>query len=323
MTIPFEAPDLERELRSLLAQIPLGKVATCGMLAEALGSGMAAKWVGHFALHHRHDDACLCHRIVRAGGLLGGYVAGDAEAKIRRLRREGVRIEEESIDLARFGFSAFASDFPLAKLRKIQEQLVRRISLRPRRRMPRLIGGVDVAYPTPEEGQAAYALVETDTGRLVWSQVVRRPVRFPYITSFLSFRELPILLELVEEVRAAGKLSEVLLVDGSGMLHPRHAGAASHLGVAADVPTVGVTKKLLCGKVDFQSMRPLESRPVVLDDRPIGAAIRPTSGSLRPIFLSPGHRVDLAFAERSVRQLLLGQRLPEPLYWADNFSNAK
>jgi deoxyribonuclease V len=145
-------------------------------------------------------------------------------------------------------------------------------------------------------------------------------VRFPYISSYLSFRELPLLLDLLDEVRAAGQLSPVVLVDGTGILHPRHAGIASHLGVLAAVATVGVTKKLLCGKVQGGDMRPLEARPVVLDDRPTGIALRPTAGSLRPIYVSAGHGVDLAFAERLVRRLLLGRRLPEPLYWADRLS---
>jgi deoxyribonuclease V len=111
-----------------------------------------------------------------------------------------------------------------------------------------------------------------------------------------------------------------VLVDGTGILHPRHAGIATHLGVVASLATVGVTKKLLCGLVDIEGMQPLESRPVLLDDRLTGVAIRPTSGSRRPIYVSPGHRVDMAFSEQLVRRLLLGRRLPEPLAWADRLS---
>ena len=67
-------------------------------------------------------------------------------------------------------------------------------------------------------------------------------------------------------------------------------------------------------------MEPRESRPVVYEDNLIGVAVRPTSGGRRPIFISPGHRVDVAFAERLVRRVLTGRRLPEPLYWADRLS---
>ena len=162
--------------------------------------------------------------------------------------------------------------------------------------MPEFVGGVDVAYPNAEEGVAAYALVETATGRLVWSTTVRRRVVFPYISTYLSFREIPILLDLLDEVRAAGRMAEVLLVDGSGILHHRHAGIASHLGVVASIPTIGVTKKLLCGSVNIEGMAPGESRPVVHEGRPIGIAIA-SDGGKPP--------ADLRFARPSRRSAVL------------------
>ena len=61
-------PDLTLCLRQLLSQVPAGLVTTCGDLAEALGNRIAAKWDGHFALHHDHDADCACHRVLRAGG---------------------------------------------------------------------------------------------------------------------------------------------------------------------------------------------------------------------------------------------------------------
>jgi deoxyribonuclease V len=312
-------PDLASCLRRLLSQIPAGRVTTCGDLAEALGNRVAATWIGYFSLHHQHDANCVCHRIVRAAGALGPFIT-TTDAKTRRLADEGVLVHDGVVDLDRFGFRDFTSDRPLEQLRQAQETIQRQIVVRPRRRIPKLIGGVDVAYPNADEGVAAYALVETATGRLVWSTTVRRPVLFPYITTYLSFREIPILLELLDEVRNAGKMTDVLMVDGSGILHHRRAGIASHLGVVASIPTVGVTKKLLCGSVDIDGMAPRESRPVVLDGQAIGVALRPTAGSRRPIFISPGHRVDLPFCEQVVRQLLVGRRLPEPLYWADRLS---
>jgi len=315
-----EVPDLSRALGDLLGQVPAGKVATCGALAEALGNRIAARWIGHFALHHDHGPQCPCHRIVRAGGVLGGYGGGSIDGKARHLGREGVVVREGLIDLERFGFDEFVSDRPLERLRQIQEAIQRRIVLQARRRIPKFVGGVDVAYPQPGIGLAAYALVETQSGQLVWSTTVRRPVAFPYISTYLSFREIPILLDLLAEVRAAGRLAEIVLVDGSGILHHRRAGIASHLGVVASLVTIGVTKKLLCGRVDMRGMAPGESRPVVHEDQLIGLALRPTAGSLRPIFLSPGHRVDVAFCEQLVRRLLTGRRLPEPIYWADRLS---
>jgi len=315
-----EIPDLVQCLRELLAQVPASHVTTYGTLAEALGNPIAARWVGHFAMHHDHTADCPCHRIVLANGALGRFIGGSEKAKARLLTAEGVRVRRGVVDVTKFRHGQFATDRPLEKLRRVQESLAKRVSLRRRKRIPKLVAGVDVSYPTAAEGVAAYALVETETARLVWSKSVRRRVVFPYITTYLSFRELPLLLDLIEAVRAAGKMSEVVLVDGSGVLHHRHAGIATHLGVVASLPTIGVTKKLLCGKVDIEGMEPHESRPVLLDEELFGVALRATGGSRRPIFVSPGHRLDVAYSERLVRQLLTGRRLPEPLYWADRLS---
>jgi len=147
-------------------------------------------------------------------------------------------------------------------------------------------------------------------------------VIFPYISSSLSFREIPVYLDLLDEVRAAGRLAEVLMVDGTGVLHERGAGVASHLGVVANVATIGVTKSMHRGEANLADMTPGESRPVFLNGRLTGAALRPTAGSRRPIFISPGTGLDLAFAEQAARGLLLGRRLPEPLYWADRLTKA-
>ena len=224
------------------------------------------------------------------------------------------------VDLERYGCGDFTSDRPLQDLADYQNRVAAKVALRPRRKVPPQVGGVDVSYIGPSEGVAAYALVEVATGELLWSTTIRRPVRFPYITSYLTFRELPLLVELIDEVRGRDRLAPVVVVDGTGVLHPRQAGIASHLGVVTGLPTIGVTKKLLCGQVDIDGLQPLESRPVVLEGQPIGAAIRPASGSRRPLFISPGSGLNLASAEQIVRAVLTGRRLPLPLYWADRLS---
>ena len=315
-------PDLPAELGRLIRQIPSGRVATCGELAEALGHVVAARWVGQFLQHHDHDGGCPCHRVVLQGGVVRRPAGGDLSAREALLAGEGIAMCGGAVDLQRYGWSAFRSTRPLERLRQVQEEVTARAVVSARRRVPKMVGGVDVSYPRPGQGVAAYALVEVETGRLAWSHTVCRPVSFPYITSYLSFRELPLHMALLEEVRAAGRLSAVVLVDGSGLLHPRHAGIATHLGVSGGVATIGVTKKLLCGQCDFRGLEAGGSCPVRLDDRPIGVALRPTAGSRRPIFISVGHRVNLAFAEGLVRRLLFGRRLPAPLYWADRLSRA-
>ncbi|MGQ9576666.1 MAG: endonuclease V [Thermoguttaceae bacterium] len=315
-----EIPDLSRRLSELLTQVPAGRVTTCRALARALGDPIAARWVGQFLIDHQHSSRCVCHRVVRADGQVGQYIAGPASQKMQRLADEGVKLRQGVVDLARYGFEQFTGQRPLERLSRLQEAILKAVLLRGLTRVPKLVAGLDVSYPAPDRGVAAYGVVEVQSGRLVWSRTICRPLRFPYITTYLAFRELPLLVELLQEVRAAGRLASAVLVDGSGVLHPRGAGIATHLGVLAGVRTIGVTKRLLCGQVDLKGLRPLESRPVVHLGQVLGVAIRPATQSRRPIIVSPGHRIGVRTAEAVVRRMLKAHRLPEPLFWADRLS---
>ena len=327
-------PDLPRQLGAIVRQIPPGRVATYGDVAVALGSKAASRWVATELAAHEHTAACGCHRVVRLTGELGGYrpAASASGACVRekadRLAAEGIQLagaaDAPRVDLPRYRLAELAGERPLARLEELQRAILERIDLEPLGRPPALVAGVDVSYPRPARGVAAYAVIEAATGELVWSKTIARPVRFPYITSFLSYREVPILLELLSEVRAAGKLAEVILVDGAGILHPRGAGHAAHLGVVTGLPTIGITKKHLFGRVDIHQMQPSEPREVLEsgepDARKLGAALLPATGTARPIFVSPGHRVSVAEAISITQAMLLGRRLPEPIYWADRLS---
>ncbi len=86
------------------------------------------------------------------------------------------------------------------------------------------------------------------------------------------------------------------------------------------MPTIGVTKKLLVGHVDREELQPGESCPVAHEGRVLGTAVRSSPRSKKLIYVSPGHQVDVSFADTLVKQLLTTHRLPEPLYWADRLS---
>ena len=313
-------PDLIGCLEELLAQVPSGRVTTYGSLAEGLGAAAAARWVGHWMMHHDHKTGCPCHRVVRADGALGLYVTGHTGEKAALLRGEGISVEDESVqEFSERVFRTFRSARPLIPLREMQKELGERVRLRGRTTIPDTVAGVDVSY-SENHATGAYVLWDVRREELMWSTTVTQEVTFPYITGYLAFRELPLLLALINAAQTARRLAEAVIVDGSGLLHPRGAGIACHLGVLMDVPTIGVSKKLLCGDVDIAGMDAGESRSVVQNGRERGRALRPTGGSARPIFISPGHRISVAMAERVVRSQLLGRRLPEVQYWADRLS---
>jgi len=315
-------PNLPEELRGLLAQIPRGRVTTYGALATALGSSTAARWVGEYLVDHPHAADCPCHRVVRATGEPGLYVTRQTPDKEARLRREGVAVQNGRVDLAHRMFDDFQSSRPLAKLIDWQHHLAARVRLTPFGETPQMVAGVDAAYSQSGDAVGAYALVEVATGRCVWSTVVRQAARFPYIPGFLTFRELPVLLEAIRAAEREGRGAGLIFVDGNGILHPRRAGLATCLGVLAGLPTIGVGKSLLCGSTRLEGLRAGEVREIVHNDQLVGLAMR-GADDRRPVFVSPGQGVTVADAGRMAAAAFGGHRLPEPLYHADRLSRGE
>ncbi|MEX1096517.1 MAG: endonuclease V [Planctomycetales bacterium] len=318
-SIGIELPDLPAALWELVRQIPQGRVTTYGDLAEALGSRQAARWVGEHLVDHPHDTDCPCHRVVRRTGEAGLFVTRAAGEKESLLAAEGIAIRDGRIDLERHRFTDFVTERPLAPLVQFQERIPEQVVMQPFAGTPELVAGVDVAYSASGEACGAYVLLETATGEVVWSATVRRPAAFPYIPGFLSFREIPVHLELLAAAAAAGRLARVLFVDGNGRLHPRRSGIATHLGVLAGIPTIGLGKSLLCGSVDLAAVTVDDPQPVVDRGEIVAVAMKATPRS-RPVYVSPGNLIDVADAARLARLTFHGHRLPEPVHQADRRS---
>lgn len=173
----------------------------------------------------------------------------------------------------------------------------------------RLVGGADVGFT--RDGQQAVAgivVLRLPSLSLVEQATALMPVTFPYIPGLLSFRETPALLAAWERLSVK---PDVLLCDAQGRLHPRRFGLACHVGLWLDQPTIGCAKSLLTGK-----HAPLGEEegcwvPVIDRGETIGAALRTQAGT-NPLYVSVGHRVDLASAVALVLRCISGARLPEP-----------
>ncbi|MDU8422036.1 endonuclease V, partial [Pseudomonas syringae] len=87
-----------------------------------------------------------------------------------------------------------------------------------------------------EVTRAAVAVLRYPTLELVEYQIARIPTVMPYIPGFLSFRELPALLQAWQQLSLQ---PDLVFVDGQGIAHPRRLGVASHFGLMIDVPTIG------------------------------------------------------------------------------------
>ncbi len=312
-------PNLVLALQRLIDQVPEGRVTTPGRLALALGNPVAARWIGHYLLHHDHDADCGCHRVVRAGGSPGPYPQGGDE-KVRRLRAEGVETVGETIDLARYDFADFTSDRPLEKLARFQNRLAKKVpvataaqgpAMRRRRRcflqQPwRRRGGIRPGG----RGDGRTALVDhhSPAGLLSIYYVV-----FDFSRIAAAGRT---------HRRGSRRRSD--RAGGPGRRH-RHSPSAP----GGHRQPLGRRRRLADDRRDEETplrtgghrrLAALGIAAGLFEDQPIGVAIRPTSGSRRPLFISPGSGLDLASAEQIVRAVLSVRRLPLPLYWADKLS---
>lgn len=185
---------------------------------------------------------------------------------------------------------------------------------------PRFIGGADVGFEqSGEVTRAALVILEYPSLQLIEYQVARIATTMPYIPGFLSFREIPALEAAWQQL---AQRPDLLLVDGHGIAHPRRLGVASHFGLLADVPTIGVAKKRLCGQFTPPDADPGSCQPLMDTDQQLGWVLRSKS-RCNPLFISPGHRVSQATALDWVQKCLHGYRLPEPTRWADAIASRR
>lgn len=293
-----------KETYDLVAQVPLGKITTYGEVAKALGDIVASRFVG-LAMSMNDDIVRVpCRRVVQSDGFVGGYTDGGPEKKARLLKAEGIRLSGLRIkDLEGYLFSGFEASYPLRGLRSRQLRLKDRLDVSPFKGEVNKVAGIDVAY----EGDRAFAamvVIDHRSGKEVDRAVIRGSARFPYIPTYLAFREMPIIAPLVSHLDE----NTVVMYDGNGILHPEGFGIASQLGVLYGVRTVGVAKKLLCGTVVPDKDGTIAR--VVHDGKTLGHAVSkgPTA---RPVYVSVGHGLSPDQALR-IAVKFTKHRVPEP-----------
>lgn len=316
----LDIPDLWEELRRLLTQVPTGRVTTYGRLATALGDVAAARWVAQALLRSDAPDDLPAHRVILRDGSPGEWSQGTAARKLARLRSEGIRVRAGHIDLSEWGVTTLVGSRPLERLQTVQLETARRARKRVWRELPTLVAGVDVSYGRreswgPQRAVAAYVLCEVMTGAVVWSTTLLGEVSFPYIPGYLAFRELPLLIEVIDQARQADRLAPLVLVDGNGWLHPRRAGIATQLGVHARCATLGVGKHLLCGRLEFLADEPGARSSVIHEGEVVATALRPRTGGA-PFYVSVGTGVDQETATTLAWNLCREHRVPEPVWQA-------
>lgn len=207
---------------------------------------------------------------------------------------------------------------------------------------PLFFAGVDVSFPTPAQdlthavATIAVVKIPTDTANqnsdLVLSQSKSVDIDMPYVSGFLAFREAPVVTQLLQTIPDVVRENlACLLLDGNGILHPRKAGLACHVGVQHDIPTIGVSKSLLCvDDLDEHQVREfVANHPQRYEGVDIvgksgftwAKALITGNATNKPIYVSVGHKVSLDTAAHVARTLSTF-RVPDPIRYADLHSRA-
>ncbi|MGQ2984269.1 deoxyribonuclease V [Flavobacterium sp.] len=192
---------------------------------------------------------------------------------------------------------------------EIQNEMRHRVSLITENKKITTIAGGDISHN--KDSDTVYAgivvLSYPDMQLLSYSLVIGE-TKFPYVPQYLGFREVPALLKAWEQLP---QKPDLIVLDGQGVTHPRRMGIASHFGVLAGHAAIGCAKNMLFGNyaplgLDRMSMSPISSYNEVM-----GYALRTKTG-VKPVYISPGHKVSVPDSLAIMEKCVLKHRIPEP-----------
>lgn len=199
-------------------------------------------------------------------------------------------------------------DVSIAEAKQIQTELAQQVILEDRFAPPNHVAGVDVGFE--DKGRitrAAIAVLKYPELTLADTGLARCPTVFPYVPGYLSFRELPAVLMALDKLRI---IPDMFLCDGQGIAHPRRFGIACHLGVLTDIPSIGIGKSRLIGTYQEPGQRKGDYSELVDKGECIGVVLR-SRDRVKPLFISPGHRISLTSAINWALNCTTRYRLPE------------
>ncbi|WP_040227024.1 endonuclease V [Bhargavaea cecembensis] len=182
------------------------------------------------------------------------------------------------------------------------------------------VAGVDLAYAGAdgeETGFCHIAVLDMQTMQVIERAESVGRIEVPYAPGFLTFRELPLILEAAEKLKSE---PDLFIFDGNGILHPRRMGIATHTSFFLGKPTIGVAKtyfKVANAEYDMPDIEKGSYTDIVVDGETLGRAVR-TSAGVKPVFVSPGNQINLASATDIALHLTgPGSRIPIPVREAD------
>ncbi len=198
---------------------------------------------------------------------------------------------------------------------RIQEILRWKAEIIPLKKAPNKIAGVDAAFFQDKVIGVACLYTYPDITFIEEVDSVTK-VLFPYIPGFLSFREGPVIIKAINGLK---NKPDVILFDGQGIAHPAGLGIATHIGVLLGIPTIGCAKSRLIGEYEEPGSQKGNWSFLRYNGKIIGAVLR-TKDDVNPLFISPGHKINLKYSIDIVLSCTRKYRIPEPIRKADFIS---
>ena len=194
---------------------------------------------------------------------------------------------------------------------KIQRNLACKVSLNWKNFPPKFIAGADISFSKGTNVvYAGIIILSFPSLELIGEYSIKELLKFPYVPGLLSFREAPILLELFSKIQMT---PDLIFFDGQGLAHPRRFRLACHMGLLLNCSTIGCAKNKLTG----YHKEPREKKGSVnslIDENgdTLGTVLR-SRDSCKPIFVSPGHKIDFKNAAKYALACCNKYRVPEPI----------
>ena len=194
----------------------------------------------------------------------------------------------------------------------------------------KLVVGVDISYfihNNKEFGVSCAVLWNLSTNKMEYGTFAKDKIKFPYKPGFLGFRECKLLAKAIYKLP---RRPDVIMCDGHGIIHPRRFGEAVQLGMAIDIPSIGIAKNPFIGYSDWTTMKRKRGNKIpiwaydpnlITDSKQelLGYAIC-LNNNLKPVFISPGYKTTLNLTTEIVLKTTKEHRQPEPLFLADFLS---
>lgn len=184
------------------------------------------------------------------------------------------------------------------------------------------IAGVDLAYWKNEKNHeyavCCIVVIDYSTHDVVDKQQYHNKISIPYMSGFLAFRELPLVLKTVEKLKFK---PDIFMFDGNGYLHPRHMGIATHASFYLERPTIGVAKTYYRFDKNLNYKQPDNDAgcfsDITFNGEIYGRVLR-THKNVKPVFLSVGNNISLDMATKITLNVIGKEsHIPIPTRLAD------